>query len=82
MPPGPQNLATEFSEKEVPTPHLPAFTEGSAFLAGLEQLRNRRLLLLVHIRYRIERARLKATVATLGCISNLYVACDCSFLYH
>ena len=34
----------------VPTPHPPAFTEGRAFLAGLEQLRNRRLIPPVHIR--------------------------------
>jgi len=51
MPPGPKNLATEFIEKEVPTPHPPAFTEGKAFLAGLEQLRNRRLMRPIHIRY-------------------------------
>ena len=39
----------------VPTPHLPAFTEGRAFLAGLEQLRNRRLNPPVHIRWQILR---------------------------
>ena len=34
-------------------PHPPAFKEGRAFLAGLEQLRNRRLNFPVHIRSRI-----------------------------
>lgn len=43
------------ASKGVSMPHLPAFTEDKAFLAGLEQVRNRRLNAPVHIRWRFLR---------------------------